>query len=83
MFEKWHTSNTLVAHEQEDEEIKIAPASIWRIYYSKAGRERALTYFLKKGYLYFVLWKNGDYYGMQATWRADWQKTGDAPSIQR
>lgn len=66
-----------------EDDSPIEPISIWRIYYSRAGRARALTYFLKAGYLYFVLWRNNGYYGMQAAWRMRGQEDGDPPYIIR
>lgn len=91
LFEKKATSNTLAPRSGPDscfpeEEYPngrpIEPISIWRIYATSAGRARALTYFRKQGYKYFVKWIDVKGFGLQASYRAQWQDDNSAVSIQ-
>jgi predicted cupin superfamily sugar epimerase len=47
--------------------------SIWRIYHSSAGRSRAIRFFIKNGYRYFVTWIDVLGFGLEADYRAAWQ----------
>lgn len=47
--------------------------SIWRIYATAAGRKRAIKYFVKQGYRYFVRWLDVNGFGLEADYRAQWQ----------
>ena len=57
--------------------------SIWRIYATNEGRERALTHFQKLGYKYFVLWQDVAGLGLEAAFRAAWQDEQSAVHIDR
>jgi hypothetical protein len=55
------------------QEKKTENPTIWRLYETTWDRSKALKFYLRKGYKYFVTWKDVNGWGLECVWRAAWQ----------